>query len=60
MGPTVTVFELRNHPSPALLVDVRSGSEFASGHIPGAINIPLDQMEARKEKMEYANTAEVK
>ena len=47
MGPTVTVFELRNHPSPALLVDVRSGSEFASGHIPGAINIPLDQMEAR-------------
>jgi rhodanese-related sulfurtransferase len=28
-------------------VDVRSGSEFASGHIPGAVNIPMDQIEAR-------------
>jgi rhodanese-related sulfurtransferase len=28
-------------------VDVRSGTEFASGHIPGAINIPMDQIEAR-------------
>jgi rhodanese-related sulfurtransferase len=30
-----------------LLVDVRSASEFASGHIPGAVNIPLDQIESR-------------
>jgi len=28
-------------------VDVRSATEFASGHIPGAVNIPLDQIEAR-------------
>ena len=28
-------------------VDVRSASEYASGHIPGAVNIPLDQIEAR-------------
>jgi rhodanese-related sulfurtransferase len=28
-------------------VDVRSGAEFASGHIPGAVNIPMDQIEAR-------------
>jgi len=28
-------------------VDVRSSSEFASGHIPGAVNIPMDQIEAR-------------
>ena len=48
MDPTVTVSQLRNHLStPALLVDVRSGSEFASGHIPGAVNIPMDQIEAR-------------
>ncbi len=48
MNSTVTVSELRNHPSPAaLLVDVRSGAEFASGHIPGAVNIPMDQIEAR-------------
>lgn len=29
------------------LIDVRSASEFASGHIPGAENIPLEQIEFR-------------
>ncbi len=29
------------------LVDVRSPSEYRSGHIPGAINIPLDELEWR-------------
>lgn len=29
------------------LVDVRSATEFASGHLPGAINIPLEQIEMR-------------
>jgi rhodanese-related sulfurtransferase len=48
LNPTVTVSELRNHAfTPALLVDVRSGSEFAVGHIPGAVNIPMDQIETR-------------
>lgn len=28
-------------------VDVRSESEFATGHIPTAVNIPMDQIEAR-------------
>jgi rhodanese-related sulfurtransferase len=28
-------------------VDVRSPGEYASGHIPGAVNIPMDQIEAR-------------
>jgi rhodanese-related sulfurtransferase len=30
-----------------MLVDVRSASEFSAGHIPGAVNIPMDQIEAR-------------
>jgi phage shock protein E len=30
-------------PDNAVVVDVRSPSEFASGHIQGAINIPLDR-----------------
>jgi len=29
------------------LIDVRSAAEFAIGHIPGAINVPLEQVEAR-------------
>ena len=28
-------------------IDVRSPGEFAAGHIPGAVNIPMEQIEAR-------------
>ncbi|TVR33817.1 MAG: rhodanese-like domain-containing protein [Spirochaetaceae bacterium] len=31
---------------PYLLVDVRTAAEFHAGHIPGAINIPYDQIAA--------------
>jgi rhodanese-related sulfurtransferase len=31
----------------AQLVDVRSATEFATAHLPGAINIPLEQIELR-------------
>jgi rhodanese-related sulfurtransferase len=34
-------------PANVQLVDVRSSSEFAAGHIPGAVNIPMDQIESR-------------
>lgn len=30
-----------------VLVDVRTQSEFAGGHLPNAINIPLDQLQSR-------------
>ena len=30
----------------ALVIDVRSASEFSAGHLRAAINIPLDQIEA--------------
>jgi rhodanese-related sulfurtransferase len=36
------------------LIDVRSGSEFASGHIRGAVNIPMDQIEARLDDLRPA------
>jgi phage shock protein E len=29
----------------ALVIDVRTGDEFSSGHLPPAINIPLDELE---------------
>lgn len=31
----------------ALLVDVREAEEFNAGHIAGALNVPLEQIEAR-------------
>lgn len=31
----------------ALIVDVRSPAEFASGHIPGSMNVPLDRLPAK-------------
>jgi len=35
----------------AQLVDVRSATEFATAHLPGAINIPLEQIELRTADM---------
>jgi len=32
---------------PVLLVDVRTPAEFASGHVPGAKNVPIDELDAR-------------
>jgi phage shock protein E len=31
----------------AVIIDVRSAGEFASGHAKGAVNIPLDQLESK-------------
>lgn len=35
----------------AQLVDVRSPAEFASGHAPGSVNIPLQELEARAREL---------
>jgi rhodanese-related sulfurtransferase len=38
------------HDTPAVLgklIDVRSAAEFAVGHIPGAVNVPMEQVEMR-------------
>jgi phage shock protein E len=35
----------------AKLVDVRSPMEFTSGHLPGAINVPLPELGARAQKL---------
>jgi rhodanese-related sulfurtransferase len=36
----------------ARLVDVRTPGEFAAGHLPGAINIPLQQLDDRLAELE--------
>ncbi len=37
-----------------LVLDVRSAEEFAAGHVPGAINIPHDQLGARHGELKGA------
>jgi rhodanese-related sulfurtransferase len=43
----ITVDELaaaRQDPNPPMLLDVRGRAEYAAGHVPGAVNIPLDEL----------------
>lgn len=39
----------------ALIVDVRSKMEFDSGHIPGAVNIPLDTLNRNPAQLKDKN-----
>jgi len=43
--PTTTTAPSTASSNEPLIVDVRSGQEFASGAYPGAINIPLDELQ---------------
>ncbi len=45
MGPKTDLKALLHEG--ATLVDVRSKEEYQSGHIPGSLNIPLQQLESR-------------
>ncbi|RME24142.1 MAG: rhodanese-like domain-containing protein [Deltaproteobacteria bacterium] len=36
----------------AFVVDVRTPGEFAQGHVPGAVNIPLQELKARIGELE--------
>ena len=42
-----------------LVLDVRSAGEFASGHVPGARNVPVDELPARLRELEGARDEEV-
>jgi len=55
LAPTITVADLRNR-ADSQLIDVRSPYEFAAGHIPGAINIPMEQIESRMDDLSRATT----
>lgn len=46
-------------PDAPVILDVRSPEEYADGHIPGAINVPYDQIEARIDFLEEHREAEV-
>jgi len=38
------------------VVDVRTPAEFAAGHVPGAVNIPYDEMERRYAELSPTST----
>src|SRR5262245_39585056 len=42
-----------------IILDVRSPEEFSSGHIPGAVNIPLDELAERLVALGLPSTDEV-
>ena len=42
-----------------LVLDVRSAEEFKSGHIPGAVNIPIDELPSRLGELKVAKGDEV-
>ena len=50
---SVTALQARQESGTAtVIVDVRSPAEYASGHIPGAINIPFDQVAQRLDEVD--------
>lgn len=44
---------------PALVLDVRSAEEYHAGHVPGAVNIPHDEVEAALPRLEPFRSREV-
>ena len=56
--PSELAARIASAEAPAIL-DVRSPEEFASGHIPGAVNIPYDQLSERLAASGLSATDEV-
>lgn len=46
-APAAAVVETTAEPTGPLIVDVRSAGEFSRGAVPGAVNIPLDELQMR-------------
>lgn len=44
--------DLLSEPDSTLILDVRTPDEFASGHVPNAVNIPYDQLAERLVEIE--------
>mgnify|MGYP001548549950 FL=1 len=58
MSPGLSAFELHRKlsaPGARVVIDVRKPAEFGAAHIPGAINIPLDEIEKRLDEFRSDN-----
>ena len=49
MGPKVDLKELKANG--AMILDVRTKEEFASGHVKGSVNIPLNKLQKEMHKL---------
>lgn len=47
---------IKQSPDQLTIIDVRSPEEFAEKHIPGAINIPLSELEIRSSELSRQTT----
>ena len=60
--PTISSAELaqqiQNGTAP-LILDVRTADEYRAGHIPGAVNIPIDELQSRLPELKISKSAEV-
>lgn len=45
MSASLTIAELHARVADAIVIDVRTPGEYASGHVPGAHNVPLDRLD---------------
>ena len=54
----VTTIELYELDAP-ILIDVREADEYVSGHVPGAINIPLSELVGRESECGLGDTVYV-
>jgi len=58
LSPGLTPVELQERlaaPATPLIVDVRKPAEFGVAHVPGAKNIPLDEIEQRLDELRSGN-----
>ena len=58
MSPGLSPVELQRKlsaPGAPLVIDVRKPAEFGAAHVPGAINIPLDEIEKRLDEFRSDN-----
>jgi rhodanese-related sulfurtransferase len=53
------LLERQGADSPPVILDVRSNAEFAQGHIPGAVNIPFDELGDRLGELSASHSDEI-
>lgn len=56
--PSELAARIASGKAPAIL-DVRTADEFAAGHIPGAVNVPLNELAERLPGLKLAPTQEI-